>query len=175
MEISVKGSVDAIIRDLDAHPATVEKATTMALNKTGATVRARVIRALQERYGLQRVSVTRRLRAVRAYAGRLRFDVVAHPSAPSIAAYNAKQTKAGVRSNAWNRTHVYKHTFIPSGRKVAFKRLTKARLPIKKVYGPSLPKSFGRQEIKLFMDKVVDERFPLEFTRALRALWARKQ
>jgi len=109
------------MRSLNAHPKAVEKATVLALNKVGATVRARVIRELRDRFGLQRASVANRLKMRKAHGDSLRVDVVAHPSAPSIAAYSGRQTRDGVLSRAWRRARVYPRTFIPKGRSVALR------------------------------------------------------
>lgn len=172
MEISVEGSVNEIIRSLDAHPATVAKATTMALNKTASRVQTRAIRAIRDRTGLKSSSVRRRMKIVKAYGSRLLVSIRALPYAPNVASYGGKQVKEGVRHRAWQRTQIAKGAFLIHGR-TAMTRVGKSRLPIKPLYGPSLPKNFGATEIENAMNKTVRENFPTEFLRALRALWQR--
>ncbi len=55
-----------------------------------------------------------------------------------------------------------------------FKRTGKARLPIQSVYGPSVPRTFIRDETMTAITGTIETRFPLEFSRAFAALARRK-
>jgi len=171
VEISVKSRLDEIIRDLDAHPETVRKAAAMALNRVAPTARSRAVKKINAETGLRQSSIRKRITLTKARDYLLQVKLTAQRHAPNIASYGGVQTKQGVRSRAWRKSRVYPRTFILPGTRIAVARKTKARYPLKAIYGPSLPNAFVTRVVTEEMDKAVHERFPIEFMRALRSLW----
>lgn len=169
--LSVKGTVDAIVKELNRlQREVVPKATARALNRTITTVNNEAARAISKRTGMGVRSIKEKLRIYKAGPHKLVAEIVAPKHAPNLIRYGARRTKKGVSAKAWNQRKVYKHTFIANDGRTVFARVGKARLPIKPIYGPSLPRTFVKQAIREVMEKVGAERFPIEFTRELRFL-----
>lgn len=75
------------------------------------------------------------------------YRIIAKSGAMSLKEFDAKQTAEGVVASPWGRRRVFRHAFIL--RKLGghvFIRKGKARLPIKKLYGPVLANEMVRDK-----------------------------
>lgn len=155
-------------------------ALTRALNKTATTVRTTATREIRtERPGLKAKTIRGQMRIQRALKGRPESAVIASGRPIPIRDYAARKTKAGVTvqvgpggrkliRHAGNKGFVVDkvggHVFAREGSK---------RLPIKKLYGPSIPSTFLKDKVVGAMRRVSDETLPkrlreelnFEFTR----------
>ena len=73
------------------------------------------------------------------------FTIVARDVTLSLKEFGARPTRAGVSAAPWNKRRVFPHTFIGPGGHV-FVREGKSRLPIKKLWGPNIPKEMVKDE-----------------------------
>ena len=119
-----------------------------ALNRTGDQAFTVVKRVLAKETGLKVGRVARHLKKNRAGPNLLRYEIEARGGYLTITKGNfgARQIRKGVSHKAWGRRQTADGAFIPKGRRVAFKRLSRARLPIKALYGPSIPREMVRGE-----------------------------
>lgn len=168
INISVQSNIAEVLRKFEGLQMETGKAVAMALNRTAATARSRATKAISAETGIKQASIREKLQIVRATRTALRAEIQAHKYAPNLIHYTARQTKAGVSANAWRKRKVYKHTFIGNKGRTVFHREGKARLPIKPVYGPSIPRTFMQRTTNRVLRETVAERFPIEFERALK-------
>jgi hypothetical protein len=106
----------------------------------------RVRRVLAKETGLPFGRVGKALSKHKASAGSLTYTITARSQYFKITGGNfgARQVRKGVSHRAWGRRQVADGAFIPKGMSVAFKRLGPKRLPIKALYGPSIPREMIR-------------------------------
>jgi hypothetical protein len=144
--------VERALTDLERQA--LPAAMTRALNKTATAVRANVTRQIRkERPGLKAGTIREQLKIERAKRRLPEASVVASGRPIPLRDYGARKTKAGVTvqvgpggrkrvAHNGNRAFVVDriggHVFAREGRK---------RLPIKKLYGPSIPSTFLKEPI----------------------------
>lgn len=134
-----------------------------ALNRTAERVFTVVKRTVAAQVGLpQKVVVARgAMRIRKATGGILQASVDASGGFMPLRLFAARKTKAGVTAAPWGTRRVFKHTFLvgKAGGNV-FKRLGKGRLPIKKLWGPAVPREMVRDESAAAFHAVVGAEMP---------------
>lgn len=76
-------------------------------------------------------------------------------------AFAPRQTKKGVTAKAWGKRKLYRHAFMAqmkSGHMGIYRREGRERLPIKEMYGPSVPREMATNEIVNEMHDTFEER-----------------
>ena len=125
----------------------VPQAIARGLNEGGDLVRTRVQRALKVQTNVKNYrSITSRVRTVRAFAGGLRYEIVATGKGIPIAEFPVAVTSKGIDAKTWGVDHLFKRSFQEANGKMRA-RLGSSRFPIRALYGPSLPKELGRGDI----------------------------
>jgi len=170
MQISVEADIKAATQGLLLLERDINTAAVAALNKVAVTARAQAARSISQQSGLPVNQVRERVPLARANRYTLEAAISARKYAPNLIRYSARQTKPGVSANAWRQRKVYRGTFIANKGRTVFARVGPERLPIKAVYGPSVPRTFIKDETLRAISTTVATRFPLELERALRAL-----
>jgi hypothetical protein len=175
MQISVEVDIRNATRGLLLLQKDINRAAVAALNKTGTTARAVAAREISRETSLPVNEVRKRVPLVKANGYTLQAQIKAEPYAPNLIRYSkdtraAARKRGGVRAKAWRQAKLYKGTFIGNQGRTVFKRVGESRLPIKAVYGPSVPREFIRDHTLTAIQTTVGQRFPLEFDRALGAL-----
>lgn len=139
----------------------IAPALSRALNHTGDKARTRVVRALVKqtgaKYGVVRKVLTTRL----ASSGMLSYRIIGAGGYMSLKEFGARQTRKGVSAAPWNRRRVFPHTFIVGslGGHV-FERKGKSRLPIRKLWGPAIPKEMLKDQSKQAFETTVATDLP---------------
>ena len=174
MQISVEADIRGATRGLLLMQKDINTAAVAALNRVAVTTRAVASRSISQQTSLPVNEVRQRVPLVRANKYTLEAEISAKKYAPNLMRYAARQTRPGVSAKAWRERKVYRGTFIANKGRTVFKRTTRERLPIEPVYGPSVPRTFIRDETTRAMRSTIDRRFPLEFDRALGALLRRR-
>lgn len=168
MQINIKSDVAAARRRLTRTQREVlPKATARALNRTGDFANTRSVRDLAKATGLKQKDVRAALIRTRATWNRLTYLIASIGKALNLIRFNARQAKAGVSASAWGVRKIYRGTFIANQGRTVFKREGTARLPIKPVYGPSLPREFGRAEFAARLREAVQAKWRDEFAHQL--------
>ena len=161
--ISVKGNVKDVLRDLnDKQKHVIPQAAARALNRVINTVKSRTVKDISAKTKLKQKDIRARMIIRGASKAKLEAVLKALPYSPNLSKFSARQTKPGVVANAWEGRKVYRGTFTMPGGSVV-KRTTKARYPIKGVYGPSLISNFKKQDNIELMKQVAGERWSIEF------------
>ena len=87
-----------------------------------------------------------------------------------IMAMKAKQTRKGVTYRSQGKRKLIPSAFIatmPSGHRSVYKRKGKPRLPIAKLYGPSIPKVFVKDAVNRAMEETARVRWDVNFSREM--------
>lgn len=135
-------------------PARGFNAMRMAINDTGNFARTRVVRTLAIQMGLPQGTVRQGLTTVPAVRN-LIYELGSTGGYMSLKSFDARQVRAGVSARPWGRRKIFRGTFmVPRFGGQVFRRTTRARFPIVKLWGPAMP-------VELVRDKV-----PEEFERA---------
>lgn len=115
-------------------------AISRAMNWTGDKSRTAAARTLSQTTGLPYGRTRAELYTRRASSNHFLYAIGAHGRALGLAEFRARQTQKGVTAAPWGERRLFPHTFIVEklGGQV-FKREGKARLPIRKLFGPSIP------------------------------------
>jgi hypothetical protein len=149
---------------------------TRALNHVGDIARTQVKRELAKQTGLTVTVVDKSMRTVRAIPARHSYELVATGKPIPLREFAARQTRRGVSARPWGKSRVFPGTFVVralSGH--VFRRVGRARLPIVKLWGPSLPRELLRGKMPAVFNDVVRERLSErifhEFEQALRRRW----
>lgn len=114
-----------------------------AINHTGRKTFTAVKRALSKQVGVSQAQVIKRgaLRKKMASNSSLEFSIHANGEYMPLRDFSPTQLKRGVKASPWGQRRLFESTFIVKslGGHV-WKRTSKRRLPIEKLYGPSIPK-----------------------------------
>lgn len=126
----------------------MRSAARMALNDTGRKVNTQVKRELAGQTGLRGGVVQKSLRNVPASNARLEYTIVGTGKHFGLTDFGARQTKAGVSAAPWGTRRIFKRTFFVKrlGNQV-FVRKGQPRFPIKKLFGPAIPREMVRGEV----------------------------
>jgi hypothetical protein len=150
------------------------------LNHTGDVAGTRVTRALAKQMGLQYGRVRSELRRYPARPTALNFDIVGQGGHLSLRVFNARQLRSGVQARPWGKTRVFEGTFIPGRWSVSqrggrvrssftpsesaggqvYVRTGDARLPIRKLWGPAIPRELVRDASAYEFFATARERMP---------------
>jgi len=153
--------VNVIIRDLDQtrihFEAAVQRvgqqeanrAFNRALNREGDKVRTAVRRALRQQTGAKAALINRETRSFRSTFSNLVYTIEARGDHLGLSHFSPRQFRYGVRAKPWGRFQRFEGAFlIGSLGNNAFVRETAARFPIKKMFGPAIPKEMVQHETK---------------------------
>lgn len=124
----------------------IDRAKTLALNRTATELRTRVVRMLNERTGYQQKLIRERFVLTRATRGTLTARLRITGKAIPLIKLPSKQTPAGVVVMTGKGSLHFPSGFIatmPSGHRGVYMRKRRQRLPIKEMYGPSLQREFA--------------------------------
>lgn len=174
-----------VIRDLDRtrirYEAMIQKvgegtanlAFSRAMNHEGAKITTAVRRALRQQTGLKAGIIQRATKRYRASRQHLVYVISSTGDHFGLSHFNPKQFKFGTRAKPWNRVQRFPHAFVSKKlHNNVFVRSGKARLPIQKLWGPSIPKEMVKDaSLEAFeknSGKIMD-RAMHELTRILRA------
>jgi hypothetical protein len=178
MQLVVTTNVRDVIKELDAATSEIKPAVVRALNKMVGQVKVRASREVRDAgYKLKVGDIKNAIRINRASTGRLRADAVASGRPISLYKYGARKTAGGVSVDVLNGRKVVAHAFIASakgGGPQVFvrepggkhKKIVKAGramwsgLPIKKLFGPSIPDALANKAVARAMVDLITERFP---------------
>ena len=127
-----------------------------ALNRTATETRTAMTRALVKQTGIKHAVVRRQLTVDNASRGSLTAVIKAKGGFQSLKDTGARQTKKGVSAAPWGKRRVFPGTFIIGryGGNV-YKRTSKKRFPLHKLFGPAIPREFPKDQSKAAFDATV--------------------
>lgn len=151
--------MNIIIRDLDQTRIHFEaaiarvgeqdatRAFNRALNREGDKIKTAVRRALRQQTGAPMGIINRETRSFRSTFSNLVYTIEARGDHLGLSHFAPRQFRYGVRAKPWGRFQRFEGAFlIGSLGNNAFVRETSARFPIKKMFGPAIPKEMVQHE-----------------------------
>ena len=151
----------AIIRDLDQTRVHFEaavqrvgereakRAFNRALNLEGDNVRTAVSRALRQQTGARTPLINRGTRSYCSSFSNLVYTIEARGDYLGLSYFSPRQFCYGVRAKPWGRFQRFDGAFlVGSLGNNAVVRTSAARFPIKKMFGPAIPKEMVQDEAK---------------------------
>lgn len=161
--------VEAGLGDLDKFAALFREvgnqaphAIRRAVNWTGDKARTRVTRTLVKQTGAKYAAVRRALKIKRANYGAMEYRITAFGGFISLKEFSPRQRRDGVSAAPWGRRIVFKHAFISAamGGHVFIRELSGdkrvPRLPIKKLWGPAIPREMLKGDTEKAFVTLVD-------------------
>ena len=160
-------------KTLAAAEVAVARARVSALNRVATTARAEAARLIAKRRGLKIGTVKEQILIRRASRALDKAEIVVHGKPISLRDYAARQTRKGVSvvvtkgqrkrvkvagNAAFQIQRLGQHVFVRTG---------KARLPIRKLFGPSLPSTFTQEAISSAVIRAAREAWPKRFAEAV--------
>ena len=179
IQLDIKQDIKKIEKSLYKLNKNIPKATSRALNKAIVKVKTEAKRDLSQRMGIAAKKVSQSFRVIKANVSNLKAYINARGAHIQLIYFKrTRQLKKGVKSQAWGKDKLYRGTFIAkmnSGHKGVFTRLFRKsiagepiNLPIKELYGPSVPKEMNEKIVIKKMRTVGRITFWNEFKRQLR-------
>jgi hypothetical protein len=160
IEIDVSG-LDRWMRFAEEAPAQCAKALQMAVNDAGNLARTQVVRTLAIQMGLPFGTVRQGLQTKTARGGDLTYELNSSGGYLSLKSFDARQVRAGVSARPWGQRRVFRSAFvIPRFGGEVFVRTSRARFPIKKLWGPSMPQEMIRGAVPKAFEDTIRARLP---------------
>lgn len=138
---------------------TVRPAVVRALNRAGDQAATAIGRQLAKETGLGVRRVRDSVRARRASQYDLVYVIIVPGGAVPLSEFAPRETRKGVSARPWGKRRVFPSTFQGVAGERVFKRVGKARLPIKQLYGPDLAKEVERGQSADVVTNVAQEAF----------------
>lgn len=152
----------------------IPKMTNQAVNKTASQARSFAGSTVAKAAGLKVGIVKERMKLFKSTYRTLSAAVEAFGGAFNLARFKAKQTKVGIAATVWGKRRVFKGAFFAFGKKTVFRREGKARLPVRSMYGPSVPSALAAREIERQVQDHIEKRWPINLEQAARRYWEKK-
>ncbi|WP_025041018.1 phage tail protein [Nitrosospira briensis] len=188
IKVSVKADISKALAKLGNVPKEVmDKAVPRALNKIAAQVKTQTSRSIRDAgYGLKVYVIKKQLYIRRARPGDRLAKVGARSAVVPLIDYGARAVKAGVSVNVKNGRKIIAGAFIatmPNGHKGVFVRTGAGHklrvkngmrvwsgLPIRQLYGPSVPAAFVNDIVQAALKRKIIDNFPRIFEHEVRYL-----
>lgn len=175
---NVRTNADSVVMELLGAAQETPEAVMRALNKMaeqGKVAGAREVRAAG--YNLKIGAIKKGIKVRRATKSELRASVIATGKPVPLIEYGARQTAKGVSVSVLKGRKVIAGAFIatmPSGHSGVFVREQGAKhkkvgqgkqaswhaLPIKELFGPSVPDGMGNKAVQVALQRLFTEKFP---------------
>lgn len=154
-------SIERLTARLVAAGRGIRPALARAINHTGDKARTQVARTLVKQTGAKYAAVRKAMHTMPASAVGLLYQIVSRGGFMSLKEFGARQTSQGVSAAPWNKRRVFPHTFIVTslGGHV-FERKGASRLPIRKLWGPAIPREMLKDQSKAAFETTVAAELP---------------
>lgn len=147
--LSILKATRALGKEIQAHSKKLRKAGVRALNKTAAKGRTTASKVIRETLNIKASTVKKQLTIKRATPSQMRSVIKGtYQPLPLIQFGSVKKNKNGVTAKVRKDRprQMFKGAFIavmPGGHKGVFRRMSRRRLPLRELYGPSVHAVFG--------------------------------
>ena len=156
--------LEGLMRDAGLKaPYAISKALDAVGNKTFTQVKRAVATQTGLPYGRVGKVISRK-QAMGSGGGT--FVITARDTAVSLKEFGPRKTARGISAAPWAKRRVFPHTFIGPGGHV-FVREGKGRLPIKKLWGPIIPKEMVKDQAEQTFYTFVAQALPAELEKWL--------
>lgn len=167
LDFDVSADFREVERMYSHMPGVVEKAAVRSLNRTNDQVATIARRMIAKDMGIPVKAVRAGMFKIKAMRHKLVAGTVARGRPLNLIRFKARQTRRGVSATAWGKRKVYKGAFIANQGRTVFKRTSKARTPIKAMWGPSIPKTMLQDYVIKAMNQTANRQWRKNFARDL--------
>lgn len=115
-----------------------------SLNRAGVSARTVIVREIAKDMAITQNAVKKHVVTRDARPDKLHVSIEISGARISLKEFGARQTRRGVTANTGRGRQLYPSTFIVARNGHVFKREGRARLPIVKLHGASLPHVFDK-------------------------------
>lgn len=136
----------------------MRRAFSRALNSEGGKIRTQVRRALRIQTGAKAGLISRATSTRTASTSNLSYEIKAEGEHLGLSHFAPRQFGYGVRAKPWGKSQRFEGAFlVGSLSNNAFVRTSKSRFPIRKMFGPAIPKEMVKDaSLKAFEDAQPD-------------------
>lgn len=179
IEVKVQHNMASFVTELTSAVEDIkDKVMVRAINKMADQVKVAASRAVRDAgYKLAAADIKRQIKINYANRSRLRAEIVARGRPIPLYQYGARQVGSGVSVSVKSGRKVIQGAFIakmPSGHVGVFVREPNAKhrkvttgakpswhaLPIRELFGPSIPDAVGNQAVQDALQQLIVEKFP---------------
>lgn len=177
LKLSVKSDVKGIAAGLQRYVGEQQKAVVRALNKTAMQARTAASQEVRGAgYNIKSSAIKQSFAIERAKPGRLVVTLKSTGRPIALINYGARQGKSGVSVQVKAGRQILRHAFIATmqnGHRGVFQRagnghkkvvrngkVRRVGLPIKELFGPSIPQSLTNDAVQKALMKKIREKFP---------------
>jgi Prophage minor tail protein Z (GPZ) len=158
-------------------PPALDRPVALALVDTAKAANTRAARQIAKHTGLKVGQIKPRLFYDRVNIGQYQTFVRSSRKLWPIIDFNAVQTGVGVRAaKPWGKAQVFRSAFIANmgGHRGVYRRLGKARLPVRELWGPSVHSTFKQPDVVAVVLATIKTRLPALLARRIKAEMRRK-
>ncbi len=162
LSVKVSGSLAEIRAGVEALASPkLRQGFAFAINHTLGKTETQVNRALVKQTGLKYSTIKAAMKRYSASAGTLKGEIVGRGSHTTLGQFGPRQTSKGVSAAPWGERQIFEGTFMVAryGGEV-FRRTGSSRFPIKKLYGPAIPKEMVKDEAEAAFHRTVASELP---------------
>ncbi|KVF22932.1 phage tail protein [Burkholderia cepacia] len=177
LKLDVRADVKGVTTSLNRYIGEQQKAVVRALNKTATQARtAAAVEVRAAGYNIKSSAIKNSFSIQRATRSNVVVVLKATGRPVALINYGARQGKNGVSVQVKAGRTVLRHAFIatmPNGHRGVFERTGKQHkkvvrngkvrrsgLPIKELFGPSIPQSLANESVQKALMKKIREKFP---------------
>ena len=132
-----------------------------AIDEVGNKTKTQVIRTVAKQAGVKQAKVRGIVTVRQAMgSGNGEYTMIARDATLSLKEFSPRQTRRGVTAAPWGKRRAFAHTFAGPNAHI-FVREGKSRLPIRKLWGPNIPKEIVKDEAEKVFYSTVDKLFPV--------------
>ncbi|VWC78833.1 hypothetical protein BLA17378_03773 [Burkholderia aenigmatica] len=177
LKLDIRADTKGIAASMARYVGEQQKAVVRALNKTATQARtAAAVEVRAAGYNIKSSAIKNSFTIQRATRANLVVVLKATGRPVALINYGARQGKGGVSVQVKTGRTVLRHAFIatmPNGHRGVFERTGKAHkkvlkngkvrrsgLPIRELFGPSIPQSLANESVQKALMKKIREKFP---------------
>jgi hypothetical protein len=135
-----------------------------ALNRLAQMAKTQISSDIRAKYNIKKMDIDPLIRVTRATANNLNASLIVTNKGIPLGYFGPRQTRAGASiAVARGARRVIAHSFIATmrhGKAQVFIRTSKARGPVKALYGPSVLQLFGGRHTRELVEQLVASKFP---------------
>jgi len=149
----------------------LDKSVALALVDTANAAKTKGAQLIAKRTGLRSATVKERIYYQRVPVGQYYVEVKSSKRPIALIDFpSARQTGAGVQVNVWGRSQILRNAFITSntaGGRQVYRRVGRARLPIRKLWGPTIYGTFATPEVQAVIRTTMQQRLQAALARRI--------
>jgi hypothetical protein len=150
----------------------LDKIVALALVDTTKSAISKASSLIAKRTGLRVATVKSRMYYSRVAVGDYEANVKSSRRPIPLIEFPVSQTAKGVSTHAWGKPQIIQHAFIAtmkSGHRGVYRRVGKARLPIRQLWGPTISKTFATKEVQAVVNDTMQARLQTSLSRRMAA------